>query len=68
MKYDGLIFMLLQVPGQQAVILLYGKKTNILSFQDYELGDSIIGYYFIDVHEDNSVHVLSKKYTLTPAT
>ena len=68
MKYDGLIFMLLQSHGQQAVILLYAKKTNILRFKDYELGRSSIEYYFVEVHEDNSVHVITNVFTLTPAT
>ena len=68
MKYDGLIFMLSQAHGQQRVILLDSKKTGILSFKDYELGDSTIMYYFVDVHEDNSVHVVIAQYTLTPTT
>ena len=68
MKYDGLIFMLIQAHGQQTVIVLDSKKTNILRFKDYELGDSTIVYSFVDVHEDNSVHVVIRECTLTPAT
>ena len=68
MKYDGLVFMLLQANGQQGVIPLSSKKTNLLRFKDYEMGDSTIVYFFVDVHEDNSVHVITEAYTLTPAT
>ena len=69
MKYDGLIFMLSQqANGQQGVIPLSFKGTNKLRFKDYEIGESTIAYIFIEVHEDNSVHVIADVYTLTPAT
>lgn len=65
MKYDGLVFMLSSANG---FIPLSSKGTNKLRFKDYEIGDSTIVYLFIDVHEDNSVHVIADAYTLTPAT
>lgn len=69
MKYDGLIFMLLQNNGQQAVVSLFSKKTNLLRFTTYEIGDdSTIAYFFVDVHEDNSIHLTVEEYTLTRAT
>lgn len=69
MKYDGLIFMLLQNNEQQTVVPLFSKKTNLLRFTTYEIGDdSTIVYFFVDVHEDNSIHLTVKEYTLTPAT
>lgn len=71
MKYDGLIFMLLQTNGRQTVIPLFSKTTNLLRFAGYQIGgDStmVIVYYFVDVHEDNSVHVITNVFTLTPAT
>ena len=69
MKYDGLIFMLLQVNGQQTVVPLFSKKTNLVIFENYEVGnDSTIMYYFVEVREDNSINITHERYTLTPAT
>ena len=73
MKYDGLIFMLIQVYKDQAVfnqavLPLFGKTTNSLSFSTYTVLDSVLTFDTINIHEDNSVDTTRKQYILTPAT
>ena len=73
MKYDGLIFILIQVYKDQAVfnqavLPLFGKTTNSLSFSTYTVLDSVLTFDTINIHEDNSVDTTRKQYILTPAT
>lgn len=73
MKYDGLIFMLIQnykdqAVFNQAVFSLFNKTTNSLSFSVYNISNSLLIFNTINIHEDNSIDMTHKEYTLTPAT
>ena len=73
MKYDGLIFMLIQVYKDQAVFNqavfpLFSQTTNSLSFSTYSISNSILTFDTINIHEDNSIDTTRKQYILTPAT
>ena len=68
MKYDGIIFMLRQMYDGQIIIPLYAKGMDTLIFHDYEIGNSLLMYFVINVFKDNSINVTTDKYTLTPAT
>ena len=68
MKYDGLIFMLMVQNEHKAVIPLFDIKLKRLEFAYYDIGDSLIQCLYIEVHEDNSIDVITDKYTLTRAT
>ena len=68
MKYDGLIFMLLQDYSDQTVIPFFNKTTNSLSFSGYGIRNSLLIFSTINIHKDNSIDTTREQYTLTPAT
>ena len=68
MKYDGLIFMLLQHFEDKIVVPLFSKTTNSLRFSSYGISNSLLSFVTIDVYEDNSIDITRERYTLTPAT
>ena len=68
MKYDGIIFMLLVLNESKAVIPLLDIKLKRLEFAYYIIGDSLIQCVYIEVREDNSIHVITDNYTLTSAS
>lgn len=73
MKYDGLIFMLIQVYKDQtvldqAVLPLFHKTTDNLSFSTYIVSNSVLTFDTMNIHEDNSIDTTRKQYILTPAT
>ena len=71
MKYDGLIFIQLYERDRiSSIIPLVRNDSGILSFNTFLVSASknVMNYLFIEVHEDNSVFLASRQYTLTPAT
>ena len=68
MKYDGFIFMLILTGEFQTIIPLYGKATDALIFHDYAILSSSLTYISVNIFEDNSINIVKKQYTLTPAT
>ena len=70
MKYDGFIFIKLYDADEMTIIPLAFKNAGIVSFTSCLIfpGMDVILYIGIEVHEDNSIHLAQKEYTLTPAT
>ena len=70
MKYDGFIFIKFYDVDEMTIIPLAFKIADILGFTSCFIHPAmnVIRYIGIEVHEDNSIHLTEKKYTLTPAT
>ena len=68
MKYDGFVFMIIQIYENQTIVPLYGKATDALIFYDYSIANSTMMYNVVNIFDDNSINIVRKKYTLTPAT
>lgn len=70
MKYDGFIFIKLYEADEMTIIPLAFKNADIVGFTSCLIfpGMDVIRYIGIEVHEDNSIHLTHKEYTLTPAT
>lgn len=70
MKYDGFIFIKLYEADEMTIVPLVFKNADIVGFASCLIFPSmdVIHYIGIEVHEDNSIHLAQKEYTLTPAT
>ena len=70
MKYDGFIFIKLYDADGMTIVPLAFKNAGIVGFTSCLIFPSrdVIHYIGIEVHEDNSIHLIHKEYTLTPAT
>ena len=70
MKYDGFIFIKLYDADEMTIIPLALKNAGIVGFTSCLIFPNmdVIHYIGIEVHEDNSIHLTQKEYTLTPTT
>lgn len=70
MKYDGFIFIKLYDADEMTIVPLAFKIADILGFTSCFIQPTmnVMRCIDIEVHEDNSIHLTHKEYTLTPAT